>query len=102
MSEAAFTLSTAPIWSATHVRRYTAAIVQASNRGRTSLRDLRPNSRQLDEDNVSEARLRVVRDGNSAESGAVIEHHSFMVLRVFFGCQRATSKVRRRVHLVGR
>lgn len=88
MSEAAFTLSTAPIWSArTHEH---ASYQEQASRGMreplTALANLRPDARQLDEDDVPEAQLRVVRDGHDARHRAVVEHDRLVVLRVPLCC----------------
>ncbi len=59
MSEAAFTLSTAPIWAALPVRVFTAL-----NGVLTSLFNLGANRRKFDEYHIPERRLRVVGNGH--------------------------------------
>lgn len=56
--------------------------IERARRGHTALRHCRPLRRQLDEDNVPEAGLRVVRDGHRPKVRRVIENDKLMVCRV--------------------
>ena len=52
----------------------------------TALGDFSADGRQLDEDNVSEARLGVIRDGHGARHSAVIENNRLMIRGVPLRC----------------
>lgn len=76
MSEAALTLSTAPIWSADVVReclRHSILLVRTSQLHVRSLRG------QLDEHDVPESLLRVVRDTHNPHTRLIVEADDLML-----------------------
>ena len=84
MSDAAFTLSTAPIWSVqaiVHNHRSAHLYILL-----TTLVELRPLLRELHVDDVTQTRLGVVGDRHSADLGLVIVHNRLVVLGVLLRC----------------
>ena len=91
MSDAAFTLSTAPIWSVqTVVYNHRGAHLYMSL---TTLVELRPFLRELHIDDVTQTRLGVVGDRDGADLGLVIENDRFVVLGVLLRCRHVTGRV---------
>lgn len=88
MSEAALTLSTAPIWSGTRVSIHRKRVL---NGMRTSLCKLIPNLRQFNKDDISQRGLRVVGDSHNTDTSSVVVFYEFMVLCVPFGWKTTTS-----------
>lgn len=84
ISDAALTLSTAPIMAAQSLST-PCKLVNDIKRERTALLDLRALLRQLNEDDVSQARLCVVRDCHRPDIRLVIKDDGFVVTCVLFG-----------------
>ena len=92
MSDAAFTLSTAPIWS-TRIHSVTTSTTP-TDRKLTALRDVSPDLWKLNEDNVAKALLSVVRDAHDAHAVRVVERDGFVILRVPLRCSIQSTHTR--------
>ena len=76
MSEAALTLSTAPIWSADVVSRCSSRSIPYTRTSQLHVRSLRG---QLDEHDVAESLLRVVRDTHNPHTRLIVEADDLML-----------------------
>ena len=85
MSDAAFTLSTAPIWSA-QGGQCPVLPTSHTNSARTTLGNLRALLGQLHEHDVAEARLGVVRNRHRPDLRCVVVHDRLVVLGVLLRC----------------
>ena len=90
MSEAALTLSTAPIWSIIFTQHLVAIVEEAR---RTSLANILAFDGQLDKDDVSERILGIVRDAHSCEVGTVSNRDPFVCFSIPFGCAEGSYQI---------